>query len=129
MTIAIICTALLGVLVFGLGFVVSWIRGRTAVNIGYTPNPTDRLYKLVRAHGNATEYAPMLAVLMLLVGSRDPSNLLLWVMGIATASRYLHALGMIIAPTLDKPEPLRFLGAVGTYVCGLGLCVAAYLSA
>ncbi len=50
-------------------------------------------------------------------------------MGVATASRYLLALGLIIAPTLNKPEPLRFLGALGTYVCGLALCVAAYLSA
>lgn len=128
MTIAITCTALLGLLVFGLGFVVSWMRGRTGVNFGHTPDPTDRLYKLVRAHGNAAEYAPMLAVLMLVVGSRDPSTWVLWMIGIATASRYVHAAGLILAPTLAKPEPLRFLGAVGTYLCGLGLCVAAYLS-
>lgn len=128
MTIAIICTALLGVIVFGLGFAVSWMRGRLGVNFSYTPDPTDRLYRLVRAHGNATEYAPMLAVLILLVGSRDPSAWALWMMGIATLSRYLHALGLIIAPTLEKPEPLRFLGALGTYLCGLGLCVSAYLT-
>ena len=128
MTIAIICTALLGALIFGLGFVVSWMRGRTGVNFGYTPNPTDRLYKWVRAHGNTTEYAPMLAVLILLVGSREPSTWALWMMGIATASRYLHTLGLILAPSLDRPEPLRFLGALGTYLCGLGLCASAFLT-
>ncbi len=63
MTIAIICAALLGLLVFGLGFFVSLMRGRTGVNFGYTANPTDPLHKLVRAHGNAAEYAPMLAIL------------------------------------------------------------------
>ena len=128
MTTAIICTALLGVLVFGLGFAVSLMRGRTGVNFGYTANPTDPFYKLMRAHGNTTEYAPTLAILFLLVGSRNPSTWVLWVMGIATLSRYLIALGLILAPSLDKSEPLRFLGALGTYVCGMALCVAAYLA-
>lgn len=127
MATAIICTALLGLLVFGLGLAVSLMRGRTGVDFGYKADPRDPLYKLVRAHGNATEYAPMLAILFLVVGSRDPSTWVLWTIGVATASRYLHAAGMIIAPTIDKPEPLRFLGALGTYVCGLALCVAAYL--
>ena len=125
MTTAIICTALLGLLVFGLGFGVSLTRGNTGTNFGYTPDPTDRMYKMVRAHGNATEYAPMLAVLILLVGARDPATWMLWVMGIITASRYLHATGIIFSPTLEKPHPLRFVGAVTTYLGGVILCVAA----
>src|SRR6266508_2274709 len=129
MTIAVVCTGLLGLLIFGLGFGVSMTRARTGTNFGYTPDPTDPLYKMVRAHGNAVEYAPMLALLMLLVGSREPSSWALWVMVIATASRYLHALGLIVAPTLDKPHPLRFVGALGTYLSGLALCVAAFMSA
>lgn len=128
METAIICTALLGLLVFGLGFAVSITRGSTNTTSGYNPDPTDRLYKMVRAHGNTTEYAPMLAVLMLLIGLRDPSAWVLWVMGIVTACRYLIAIGIIISPTLAKPHPLRFVGAVGTYIGGLALCVAAYLS-
>ncbi len=123
---AIICTALLGLLVFGLGFGVSLTRGSTGTTFGYNPDPTDRMYKMVRAHSNATEYAPMLAVLMLLVGARDPATWALWVMGIVTASRYLHAAGMIFSPTLAKPHPLRFAGAVGTYLGGMVLCVAAF---
>jgi uncharacterized membrane protein YecN with MAPEG domain len=86
------------------------------------------MYKMVRAHGNATEYAPMLAVLMLLVGAREPAIWALWVMGIVTASRYLHAAGVIFSPTLAKPHPLRFVGALGTYLGGLVLCVAAFLA-
>jgi hypothetical protein len=86
------------------------------------------MYRLIRAHGNATEYAPMLAVLILLVGSRDPASWVLWVMGIATAARYLHAAGMLLGPGLDQVQPLRFVGALGTYLGGLALCVAVFMS-
>lgn len=125
MTTAIVCTALLGLLVFGLGLGVSLTRGRTGTNFGYTPDPTDPMYKMVRAHGNATEYAPMLAVLMLFLGAREPATWVLWVMAIATASRYLHAAGLIFPKTMAQPHPLRFVGALGTYLGGLVLCAAA----
>jgi uncharacterized protein len=42
----------------------------------------------------------------------------------ATVFRYLHALGMILCKSLDRPDPLRFVGAVGTYVTGLILAFA-----
>jgi hypothetical protein len=128
MTTAIICTALLGLLLFGLGLGVSLTRGSTNTTFGYTPDPTDRLYKMIRAHGNTTEYAPMLAVLMLLIGSRNPSLWMLWVMGIATVSRYLLVAGILLSPTLEKPHPLRFAGALGTYLCGVVLCGAVFLT-
>lgn len=128
MATATICAALLGLLVFGLGFGVSLTRMSSDTAIGYEPDPTDRLYKMVRAHGNATEYNPMLAILILAIGARNPSA---WMTGLAiaaTAARYLHAVGMIVSPTLAAPQPLRFVGAVGTYVCGFGLVVALLLA-
>jgi len=125
---AIICTALLGVLIFGLGFAVSLTRGSTNTISGFNPDPTDRLYKMIRAHGNTTEHAPILAVLMLLIGSRNPAAWMLWTMWLVTACRYLIVVGIIASPTLAKPHPLRFAGAVGTYLGGIVLCVAAYLS-
>ncbi|HXG20444.1 MAG TPA: MAPEG family protein [Methylomirabilota bacterium] len=125
---AIVCTALLGVLVFGLGLGVSATRGSTNTIAGFNPDPTDRLYKMVRAHGNTTEYAPMLAVLMLFLGARNPAAWILWTMWIVTACRYLIAVGIIVSPTLAKPHPLRFIGALGTYLGGLALCVAAFMS-
>jgi uncharacterized membrane protein YecN with MAPEG domain len=128
MTVAILCVMLLGLLVFGLGMAVSFTRAGSNTNYGYTPDPTDRLYKMVRAHGNATEYAAMLAVLIVILGSRSPATWVLWTMGIVTAARYLHAAGMILCPTLDKPHPLRFVGALGTYLGGLALCLAGLLS-
>jgi len=128
MNVAIVCTALLGLLVFGLGLAVSLTRGATRTNFGFTPDPTDRLYKRVRAHGNAAEYAPMLAILMLLIGARQPAAWMVWTFVAATAFRYLHAAGMLVCPSLDQPHPLRFVGALGTYVAGLVLVVAAFLA-
>ena len=127
MTVAIVCTALLGLLVFGLGLMVSLTRGSTKQVIGHVPDPADRLHKLVRAHGNATEYASILAVFILLVGSRQPSTWMVWTFVAATVSRYLHAAGMIVYRTLAQPNPLRFVGALGTYLTGFALVVAALL--
>ena len=93
MTTALVCIALLGLLVFGLGFGVSTMRGRTNTAAGSSGDPTDSLHKLIRAHGNTAEYAAMLAVLIFLVGSRSPATWALWCMGIATASRVLIAVG------------------------------------
>ena len=128
MTTAIVCVSLLGLLIFGLGFAVSGTRGSTNKTIGFDPDPRDRLHKFVRAHANTAEYAPMLAVLMLLVGARDPATWALGTMWAATASRYSLAVGLILSPTLEKPHPLRFVGAIGTYLAGAALCVAAFLS-
>lgn len=128
MNTALVCIALLGLLVFGLGFAVSMTRGRTNTSIGSSADPTDPLHKMVRAHGNTAEYAAMLAVLIFVVGSRSPATWALWSMIIATASRYLIAVGLILSPTLDKPHPLRFIGALGTYLAGLALCAALLMS-
>jgi uncharacterized membrane protein YecN with MAPEG domain len=127
MSVAIVCAALLGLLVFGLGFAVSAVRGSSGTNIGYAADPANALHKLVRAHGNATEYAPMMAVLILVIGARDPAAWMIWVFVAATTFRYLHAAGMILSPTLDRPNPLRFVGALGTYMAGLALVIAALL--
>src|SRR6266849_9346079 len=116
MNVAVVCIAELGLLVFGLGLGVSLLRGSTGTNIGYKPDPTDRLYKMVRAHANAAEYGPMLAVLMLVLGSRQPGSWMLVTFVIATLCRYLHAAGMIMSSSLERPQPLRFIGALGTYV-------------
>jgi uncharacterized protein len=127
MNVALVCTALLGLLVFGLGFAVSVLRGSTRTNIGYGSDPADPLHKVVRAHGNATEYAPMLAVLMLAIAARGYTRWMVWTFIAATVFRYLHAAGMLLSPSLDRAQPLRFIGALGTYLSGLALVVAALL--
>lgn len=128
MSVAIICAGLLGLLLFGLGFAVSLQRGRSEAIIGHSSDPIDPLHKLVRAHGNTAEYAPMLALLILVAGQLEPATWVLWLMGVATLSRYLIAVGLMIG-SLEKANPLRFLGAVTTYLCGLILAGNAIVSA
>ena len=128
MTVAVVCIALLGVLIFGLGFAVSGVRGRSETLIGSSDDPANTLHKLVRAHGNASEYAPMLAVLIWVAAVQDAGA---WGTGwaiVVTAARYLHAVGMILPASLDTVNPLRFLGALGTYLGGLGLCFTVFRS-
>jgi len=129
METAVVCTALLGLLVFGLGLLVSMARGRTNAAIGHSADPTDVLHKRVRAHANAAEYAPMMAVLILLVGARSPATWTVAVMVLATLSRYLHAAGMLMSVSLARPHPLRLAGAAGTYLMGCALAAAALASA
>ena len=123
MTTAIVCVALLGLLLFGLGLYVSAARGAGQAG-AYPADPADPLFKRMRAHGNTAEYAPMMAILILLAGERDPAAWVLWTMAIAVASRYLIALGILFSSTLEKPQPLRFIGAVGTYLTGIALSLA-----
>ncbi len=127
MTTAIICTVLLGLLLFAMGLAVSLTRGSTKINYGYPDDPAHILHRLCRAHGNAAEYGAMFAVLMLFVGLRDPAAWMLWVMWICVAARYVHALGMLAGP-LDQVQPLRFAGSLVTYLGGFVLCVAALMT-
>ncbi len=127
MTIAIVCAALLGLLLFVLGLGVSLLRGRTATGSGYKDDPTDPLYKMVRAHGNTAEFAPMLAVLILYLGTTAPATWILWTIAIVTLARYLIVIGILLSPTLSEPHPLRFAGALLTYVGGVVLCVVMLL--
>jgi uncharacterized membrane protein YecN with MAPEG domain len=129
MKVALVCTALLGLLVFGLGLAVSLLRSSSQTIIGYERDPADPLHKLVRAHGNAAEYAPMLAILMLAIAARGCPMWMVWTFVAATVFRYLHAAGMLLSPSLERPQPLRFVGALGTYLSGLALVACALLVA
>ena len=129
MSVPAICIALLGLLLFGLGIAVSLTRGSSNRIIGHSDDPADRLHKLCRAHGNAAEYVPMLALLIYLVGVRPPAPPT-WVVLTCVAAmlvRYIHAAGMIFPASLAAPNPLRFVGALGTYIVGLTLVVAMFL--
>ena len=129
METAVVCSGLLGLLIFGLGFMVSLTRGQTETNAGTDADPADRLHKMVRAHGNAAEYAPMLALLMLIVARGDElAGWVMWTMILVTACRYLHALGMIMSASLEQAHPLRAVGALGTYLGGVILCIAAFMA-
>lgn len=122
--VAAICTAALGFLLFGMGWPISGLRNHLKRYVGFDADPTDLLYKAVRAHGNTAEYSAFLAVMFLYLGSRNPADWVIWSMIGATACRYLYVIGMLAFPTMAKPNPVRFIGAGGTYTFGLMLSYA-----
>ena len=123
MTTAIVCTALLAALMFVLAIRTSKQRAKAEDQI---PTRTDDpLFVAMRAHGNAAENNPLLAVLMLVVGSFDPAVWLEVVMVLVTASRFAHAIGVVHGADMAKEAPLRFVGAIVTINGGILLAVAA----
>jgi uncharacterized membrane protein YecN with MAPEG domain len=121
MTIGIACTALLGLLLFGLGLYVSILRQGRGQVIGHDQDPVDPLHRAVRAHGNTAEYAPFFAILFLWFAAHPAPTWIIVPIVIATIARFLLVAGLLWGKSLDKPNPARFLGAVLTYVCGLAL--------
>jgi uncharacterized membrane protein YecN with MAPEG domain len=130
MTVAIVCAAILGALVFALGANVSRLRGAAARSGGsqMPTDPADRLLIAVRAHGNAAEYVPTFMVLFLLLGWRSPGILASVLIIGATLARLVHAIGMLTAPTLAAESRQRTLGAAGTYLFGLALAVMVFVT-
>jgi len=127
MTTGIAAICVLATLVLGLGINVSRLRGRRQSTGGsqFPTDPGDELFKAVRAHANACEYVPVLAVLILIDTTRDPAAWVLAVTVGATAARLLHAYAMLTSPTLQRQTGLRLVGAAATYVSGLVLVAAA----
>ena len=128
-TIQIVCVALMGVMLFLLGANVTRhrvIRGATG-NQAPT-DPADRMFIAQRAHGNASEYVPTLAVLIVVCATLTDGWWLDVLAIAAAAARGLHALGMLTSKTLAGHGPLRDAGAMGTYFTGVLLGVTALVS-
>jgi uncharacterized membrane protein YecN with MAPEG domain len=126
-TTAIICSAILAAMLFLLGFNVSRMRGVTA-KTGGSQMPTDPASPLlvaIRAHGNAAEYVPTLIILFLLVGYRSPAVVAIPLIVGATLSRVMHAVALLTSGSMAKESSSRVIGAIGTYLFGVGLAVAA----
>lgn len=121
--VALSCTAALGCLLFLLGLAVSILRFRSKVGSGQSPEKNAPLNKAIRAHANTAEFAPFLAVLFLYFGWRGPSDLALWLIVAATVCRFLIVIGLTAWPSISRPNPARFIGALGTYLCGAALSV------
>jgi uncharacterized membrane protein YecN with MAPEG domain len=128
-TLQIVCLALLGLLIFVLGANVTRhraIRGDTGNQ--QPTDPADRMYIAQRAHGNAAEYVPTLAVLILVCATLSDGW---WVDALAVAavvSRYMHAMGLLTAKTMATHGPVRDIGAMGTYATGIALAVTAVVT-
>jgi len=126
MQIPVICVSILALLTFLVGFLISMVRGKTGISYysGSLDDPTSFLTKAVRALGNTVEFSPILAIMFLYLGTTNPDNWVYWAIVIATTSRVLMVVGFLTAETLSKIHPLKALGAMGTYLSGITLCVA-----
>ncbi len=129
MSISLICVALLALLVIGLGFRVSLARRKSSTSCGNNEDPTDPLFKAIRAHGNSIEYAPMLALLIYILGTMPVAAWVTLTMCLATFFRYMLVVGLLYPPTMAKSNKLRFIGALGTYVTGFLLILALFMQA
>src|SRR6202007_2610230 len=121
MNIAIVCTALLGLLLFGLGLNVSLQRRQNRRSIGHEASPVDPLHRAVRAHANTAEYAPFFAVLFLWYATRPAPVWIIATIVFATVARSALAGALLLGPSLNRPNPARMFGALFTYICGLAL--------
>ncbi|HEV7820830.1 MAG TPA: MAPEG family protein [Burkholderiales bacterium] len=122
MNVGIICAALLGLLLFGLGFYVSLQRRETRRSIGHDASPADPLHRAVRAHANTAEYAPFFAVLFLWYATKPAPTWILATIVLATVARFAIAGALLFGP-LNRPNPARLFGALFTYLTGLALAV------
>jgi uncharacterized membrane protein YecN with MAPEG domain len=128
-TIPVVCIALMGVMLFLLGANVTRhraIRGDTGNQM--PSDPADRMFIAQRAHGNASEYVPTLAVLIVVCATLTDGWWLDALAIGAALSRGLHALGMLTSKTLASHGPLRDSGALGTYLTGIALGVTAVVA-
>lgn len=129
MSTPLVCIALLALLCFLTGFRVSMMRAKFNTVCGHSSSPDDKLHQAVRAHGNTVEYAPVLALLIYILSLAPQSAWVIWFMILATLCRFLIVAGLLIPRSMAKPNPARFIGALGTYVFGIGLAVALLLQA
>ena len=119
----------MGILLFVLGANVTRhraIRGATGNQV--PTDPADRMFIAQRAHGNASEYVPTLALLIVVCATLTSGWWLDALAIAAVAARSLHAVGMLTSKTLAAHGPLRDLGAMGTYVTGVALGVTALVA-
>ncbi len=128
--VVITSIALMGILLFVLGANVTRFRvqrGKSGGNQQPT-DPGDPMLVAIRAHGNAAEYVPTLAVL-LVVTSIFVDGWWLDALAIAAVvARYLHGIGMLASGSLARRTPYKEAGALLTYAVGLALGVTALVA-
>ena len=129
MNIAYVCCGILAVLYFALAFNVSVARVRSQRGYGNDADSTAWLTKAVRAHGNAAEYIPILMLLIIIAESSNKPDWADYLYFATIAVRVSHAAGMLLSPDINKAHPLRFIGVLGTYLCGLALAGMAFWAA
>ena len=129
MSIYLICIAMLALLCLGLGFNVAILRAKSSTLYGGEADPESKLYQAQRAHGNTIEYAPILAVLIFALGQSSQASWVLFSMVAVTFFRYLLVLGILLPATMDKVNPMRLIGSLGSFFSGFALIAALFIQA
>ncbi len=128
-SIALVCAAAMGLLLFGLGLAVSALRMRSGTFNAGSVEIDSALHRVMRAHANTAEFTPLLVVLVLFLGSRSPATwILVCIVGV-TVCRFLLVMGLVFTSSMSRPNLPRFVGALGTYFFGAALCLALFRQA
>jgi uncharacterized membrane protein YecN with MAPEG domain len=120
MNITVLSSGLLALLYAALSVNVSITRLRKRRDSSITDA---QLTKAIRAHGNASEYIPLLIASFLFLGVSGSTPTLAAISVLATISRVAHAAGMFRIANVSERHPLRYYGALGTYVCLFAVAV------
>jgi uncharacterized membrane protein YecN with MAPEG domain len=128
-TTVIVCSALMGALIFVLGANVTRHRAVRGATGNQAPtDPADTMYIAQRAHGNASEYVPTLIGLLIICSALTDGWWLNTLAIAAVVGRYLHAVGVLTSKTMATHGPLRDGGATLTYLSGIALAVTAVVT-
>ncbi len=126
MNTLVLCSGILAALYAVLSVNVSVTRLRKRKDSTITDA---QLTKAIRAHGNASEYIPLFIAAFLYLSLGAPDLILSTIAVVATASRFAHAAGMFRIANVGERHPLRYYGALGTYLCLLAVAVEILLRA
>lgn len=127
MALPLISLLIASVLALGYVFLAATvIRARRAEQGHVMSQPSERLQRAIRAHGNFSEYTPLFLILLTLIEMAD--SYLWWVSGLGMAfiiGRISHAYGILVAETKTPPQ---FGSRVRGMICTLTCLAAAALS-
>jgi uncharacterized membrane protein YecN with MAPEG domain len=120
-TVTLLYGSISAILVGVLGANLSLVRLKKGLYIGKEVDK--HVHRMVRAHGNAAEWVPLLIVLLLLLELSGLKSPVLHALGGAiVAARLVHAAGVYA-----KVPRLSMLGATLTYCLVIGMSAQALL--
>lgn len=113
-SITALATAILVIILMGLGFYTSMGRLKHSQSLGH--GGSDELERRMRSHGNLAEHAALILLcLALLEMSGARAGLVAVLAGWLVVARIAHPIGLMTKP---GPNPLRFFGSASTYLIG-----------
>jgi hypothetical protein len=120
--------ALCGLLLVIFSFMI--IRKRFAFQTGIGDGGHEELQRVIRIHGNFTEFVPLALILIMLSEMTGTSAHLIHGMGLTLViARILHAFGLNKSAGSSLP---RMFGMIGTFLvilCASGLLIFKYATA